>query len=82
MTQEHHCYVVMGISSCGKSTIGKELATRLGPGVTFHEGDAYHPLGNVNKMKQGMSLRYSPMVLINLCHAMISCAHVHRYSFG
>lgn len=47
----NHCYVIMGISSCGKSTVGSCLATALG--VPFHEGDAYHPPHNVDKMKQG-----------------------------
>ena len=34
-------WVVMGVSGCGKSTIGKALALALD--VPFVEGDEYHP---------------------------------------
>ncbi len=41
-------YIVMGVSGCGKSTIGKMLAERLA--ITFHDADDYHSQKNVNKM--------------------------------
>ncbi len=46
--------VVMGVSSSGKSTIGKRLADALdGP---FLDGDGYHPAANVEKMRAGTPL--------------------------
>ncbi len=47
-------WVVMGVSGCGKSTVGQALATALG--VPFIEGDRYHPPANVAKMSAGMAL--------------------------
>ncbi len=46
--------VVMGVSGCGKSTIGTLLADRLG--WTFEDGDAFHPEANVAKMSAGTPL--------------------------
>jgi len=46
--------VVMGVSGCGKSTIGRLLAERLG--WVFQEGDDLHPAANVSKMRAGVSL--------------------------
>ena len=47
-------WVVMGVSGCGKSSVGLQLATALG--VPFLEGDAYHSYANVAKMSAGMAL--------------------------
>ena len=44
----------MGVSGAGKSTIGKQLAERLG--VPFLDADAYHPPENVAKMAAGAPL--------------------------
>jgi carbohydrate kinase (thermoresistant glucokinase family) len=46
--------VVMGVSGCGKSTIGAALAERLG--CTFLEGDDFHPRKNKAKMSKGIPL--------------------------
>lgn len=46
--------VVMGVSGCGKTTVGRELAARLG--WAFQEGDALHPPENVAKMAGGTPL--------------------------
>lgn len=46
--------IVMGVSGCGKSTVGELLAKRLG--VEFIEGDQYHPVENVAKMAAGEPL--------------------------
>ena len=48
------CILVMGVSGCGKTTIGKQLAEQLK--VPFLEGDDYHPEANVSKMKSGQPL--------------------------
>lgn len=45
---------VMGVSGCGKSTIGKHLATALK--VAFFDGDDFHPESNVTKMQAGTPL--------------------------
>ncbi|GAB4041811.1 MAG: gluconokinase [Rubrivivax sp.] len=49
-----HRVVVMGVSGCGKSTVGRALAERLG--VHFVEGDALHSEQNVAKMAAGIPL--------------------------
>lgn len=46
--------IVMGVSGCGKSTIGKSLAEDLG--WPFYDGDDFHPAENVAKMSQGIPL--------------------------
>ncbi len=46
--------VLMGVAGSGKSTIGRALAARTG--WPFHEGDAFHPPGNVAKMACGVAL--------------------------
>ncbi len=46
--------LVMGVSGCGKSALGRALA--LARGVPFIEGDAFHPPGNLQKMSQGLAL--------------------------
>ena len=47
-------WVVMGVSGCGKSTIGQALATSQR--VEFVEGDQFHPAANVAKMSAGHAL--------------------------
>lgn len=49
-----HIYIIMGVSGCGKSTIGKMLAKELG--LPFFDGDDYHPEANVTKMANGRAL--------------------------
>jgi gluconokinase len=46
--------IVMGVSGCGKSSLGRLLAARLG--AAFLEGDDFHPAGNVAKMASGIPL--------------------------
>ncbi|HYG56206.1 MAG TPA: gluconokinase [Burkholderiales bacterium] len=46
--------VLMGVSGVGKTTIGVELARRLG--WRFIDADDYHPPGNVAKMAAGTPL--------------------------
>lgn len=47
-------WVVMGVSGCGKSTVGQALALALA--VPFVEGDQFHPAANVAKMSAGTPL--------------------------
>lgn len=47
-------WVVMGVSGCGKSEIGRRLAHRLG--LVYVEGDDDHPAANVAKMAAGTPL--------------------------
>jgi carbohydrate kinase (thermoresistant glucokinase family) len=46
--------VVMGVSGCGKSTIGALLGKRLG--IPFADGDDFHPTANKEKMAAGIPL--------------------------
>lgn len=46
--------VVMGVSGCGKSTVGSLLAQRLG--LAFIDGDDLHPAANKLKMGSGVPL--------------------------
>ncbi|MDI1274302.1 gluconokinase [Polaromonas sp.] len=47
-------FVVMGVSGCGKSTVGAQLAAALG--LEFLEGDGLHPASNVARMAAGVAL--------------------------
>ncbi len=46
--------VVMGVAGCGKSVLGTALAQALA--WPLIEGDAFHPAGNVAKMRAGIPL--------------------------
>ena len=46
--------IVMGVSGCGKTTVGSALAERLG--CPFLEGDDFHPPENKAKMSSGIPL--------------------------
>jgi gluconokinase len=46
--------VVMGVAGCGKTSVAKALAERIGG--RYIEGDVFHPAANVDKMTQGIAL--------------------------
>ena len=47
-------YIVMGVTGCGKTTIGSKLARSLG--VLFLDADDFHPEANLKKMSSGIPL--------------------------
>lgn len=47
-------FVVMGVSGCGKSSIGAMFATQIG--ARFVDADDLHPEGNIAKMAAGIAL--------------------------
>jgi carbohydrate kinase (thermoresistant glucokinase family) len=46
--------LLMGVSGCGKTTVGQALARELG--WRFLDADDFHPDANVAKMAQGIAL--------------------------
>ncbi|MBB4953583.1 gluconokinase [Agrobacterium vitis] len=46
--------VIMGVSGCGKSSVGAALAEKLG--ATYVDGDDLHPPENIAKMRAGQPL--------------------------
>lgn len=53
-TEQMTVFILMGVSGSGKSTVGSRVAARLG--LTFIEGDEFHPQRNVEKMAAGSPL--------------------------
>lgn len=47
-------YIIMGVSGCGKTSVGKALAERLG--WDFYDADDFHPPENIAKMAGGIPL--------------------------
>ncbi len=54
MTETQNLIVVMGVSGCGKSSVGKALAEHLH--YQFVEADDYHPQANKDHMANGNAL--------------------------
>ncbi|WP_066629096.1 gluconokinase [Labilibacter marinus] len=58
---------IMGVSGCGKSTIGNLLSEALD--IPFFDGDDFHPESNIKKMSNGIALndedRYDWLVTLN-----------------
>lgn len=46
--------VLMGVSGCGKSSVGAALSESLG--IPYRDGDDLHTPGNVEKMRAGVPL--------------------------
>lgn len=45
---------IMGVSGSGKTTVGEALSAELG--ISFYDGDDFHPPANVQKMQSGKPL--------------------------
>jgi gluconokinase len=54
MPEEPTVVVLMGVSGCGKTAVGRLVARDLG--WTFHDADDFHPPDNVERMRQGIPL--------------------------
>lgn len=52
--QPVNAIVVMGVCGCGKSSVGIQLAERLG--MAFVDADDLHPQSNIDKMSQSIPL--------------------------
>lgn len=50
----HFTVVIMGVSGCGKTTVGRLVAERTG--CDFADADDFHPAANREKMAAGMPL--------------------------
>lgn len=46
--------IIMGVSGCGKTTIGTQLAQEIG--TPFFDADDFHPQTNIDKMSNGIAL--------------------------
>lgn len=77
--------ILMGVSGCGKTTVGKLLAERLA--WPFYDGDDFQPRDNLAKMAQGLPLNDRDRrpwlaaihdLLAGLCarkgHAVLACS--------
>lgn len=49
-----YAIILMGVSGCGKTSVGIALSKVLG--IPFFDGDDYHPQANIDKMAQGIPL--------------------------
>ena len=47
-------YVIFGVSSSGKTTIGKKISIKLG--IPFYDADDFHSNTNIEKMSTGVLL--------------------------
>ncbi|HEX8425431.1 gluconokinase [Hymenobacter sp.] len=50
----NNVYIVMGVSASGKTTIGRQLAEKLG--LPFYDADDFHSAANIAKMASGTPL--------------------------
>jgi gluconokinase len=72
--------IVMGVSGCGKSTIGALLAARLR--WEFEDADWFHPASNIDKMHSGIPLtdedRWPDTTRRSGEHAVVACSALKR----
>ena len=81
--------VLMGVSGCGKSTIGEHLGAALG--WPYADADSFHPPANVAKMSAGHALNdhdrapWLTAIVAHIdaarnagAHAIVSCSALKR----
>lgn len=51
---KHQVIYLMGVSGCGKSTVGQALSRAFG--ISFYDGDDFHSQQNIQKMAAGIPL--------------------------
>ena len=69
--------IVMGVSGCGKTSVGEALAEELG--WDFYDADDYHPTENVAKMASGIPLNDSDRApWLATLHDMISSSLIQN----
>ncbi len=65
--EQSKAIILMGVTGCGKTTVGRALSKRLD--WPFFDGDDFHPTENVKKMAAGIPLtdddRYPWLVELN-----------------
>lgn len=72
-------WVVMGVSGCGKSTVGRGLAAALG--CDYVEGDAFHQSASIAKMAAGVPLLDADRAgWLRALQDQIGCAREHGTS--
>ncbi|MEO8808025.1 MAG: gluconokinase [Burkholderiaceae bacterium] len=70
--------VVMGVSGCGKSTVGRLMAKRLA--CEFLEGDDLHPPRNLERMAAGIALTdHDRRDWLKAIAEQLADAHAARY---
>ncbi|PKH26727.1 gluconokinase [Enterobacterales bacterium CwR94] len=76
----HHAFVLMGVSGSGKSVVASELARQLG--AAFIDGDFLHPRANINKMSGGEPLNDDDRApwLEAICDAIYAMQRTHAVS--
>jgi gluconokinase len=70
----------MGVAGSGKTTVGQLLAKELG--WPFYDGDDFHPVANVNKMRSGVPLNDDDrdVWLSQLWHLISQCLQERRHA--
>ncbi|CAG9297618.1 gluconokinase [Celerinatantimonas diazotrophica] len=78
VTLKSFCVVLIGVSSCGKSSVGEALANRLD--AKFIDGDDLHTRHNLLKMSSGQALNDNDRApwLERIRDAVFSIFHKHE----
>lgn len=70
-------FILMGVSGCGKTSVGRLLAERLG--WNFYDADDFHPPANIAKMAAGIPLDDDDRLpWLSSLHDLISACRVEN----